>query len=178
MGKRKSEDEIRKAIKSGAITKEYKADPKHIITELNKLRSTEISSYLQYKQHAYMAVSLMAPGLKTEFEGHANQELQHADALAERIQQLGGVPIYELDEIAKKSGRAGVRAEQGTTLRDMVAQDLLLERNQIESYTRLIRKTGDNDPVTHQILVNVLQDTEKHAGELADFLTRTADTRK
>ncbi|WP_447968165.1 ferritin-like domain-containing protein [Nitrospira sp. M1] len=178
MGKRKSDDEIRKAIKSGAITKEYKADPKQMITELNTLRSTEIASYLQYKQHAYMAVSLMAPGLKTEFEGHANEELQHADVLAERIQQLGGVPIYELDEIAKKSGRAGVHAKQGTTLTDMVAQDLLLERNQIESYTKLIRKTGDKDPVTRHILVTILQDTEKHAGELADFLTRTVGTQK
>ncbi len=178
MKKKKSQAAIQKAIKSGAITGEYKTDPKQIITELNKLRSTEITSYLQYKQHAYMAVSLLSPGLKAEFEGHANEELQHADVLAERIQQLGGVPIYELDEIAKKAGRAGVRAEQGTTLRDMVAQDLLLERNQIESYTRLIRKTGDKDPVTRHILVNILQDTEKHAGELADFLTRTAETGK
>ena len=125
-----------------------------------------------------MAVSLLSPGLKAEFEGHANEELQHADLLAERIQQLGGVPIYELDEIAKKADRVGVRAEQGNTLTDMVTQNLQLERNQIESYTRLIRKTGDKDPVTRHILVNILQDTEKHAGELADFLTRTAETRK
>ena len=177
MGKRKSRDDIQKAIKSGAVTKEYKADPKHMIRELNMLRSTEITSYLQYKQHAYMAVSLMSPGLRAEFEGHAAQELQHADVLAERIQQLGGVPIYELDEIAKNANQTGVRAKQGTTLKDMVTQDLLLERNQIESYTKLIRKTGDKDPVTRHILVNILQETEKHAGELADFLTRTAETR-
>ena len=66
---------------------------------------------------------------------------------------------------------------KGTTLKDMVTKDLLLERNQIESYTKLIRKTGDKDPVTRHILVNILQETEKHAGELADFLTRTAETR-
>ena len=178
MNKRKAKSNVQKAIKAGAITREYKADPKEMITELNKLRSTEITSYLQYKQHAYMAVSLMSPGLKAEFEGHATQELQHADVLAERIQQLGGVPIYELDEIAKNASRTGVQAKQGTTLKDMVAQDLLLERNQIESYTKLIRKTGDKDPVTRHLLVTILQETEKHAGELADFLTRTAETRK
>lgn len=45
MGKQKSRDDIQKAIKSGAVTKEYKADPKHMIRELDTLRSTEITSY-------------------------------------------------------------------------------------------------------------------------------------
>jgi len=35
---------------------------------------------------------LYAPGLKDDFEAHATLELQHADLLAQRIQQLGGVP--------------------------------------------------------------------------------------
>jgi bacterioferritin len=70
---------------------------------LNELRSTEITSYLQYKQHAYMAVSLFSPGFKDEITVHANQELEHADMLAERIQQLGGVPIFDPEEIAEKA---------------------------------------------------------------------------
>ena len=56
--------------------------------------------FLQYKQHAYMAVSMLAPGLKEDFDAHATLELQHADRLATRIQQLGGVPIYNPAEIA------------------------------------------------------------------------------
>ena len=62
-----SEKEIGEAIQEGAITKQYLADPHTIVSALNRLRSTEITSYLQYKQHAYMAVSLLSPGLKTEF---------------------------------------------------------------------------------------------------------------
>ena len=68
-----SEEGIGEAIKEGAITKQYLADPKTIVSALNRLRSTEITSYLQYKQHAYMAVSLLSPGLKTEFEAHASR---------------------------------------------------------------------------------------------------------
>ena len=97
-----SEEEIGDAIKEGAITRQYLADPKTIVSALNRLRSTEITSYLQYKQHAYMAVSLLSPGLKTEFEAHALEELQHADTLANRIQQLGGVPVFDLQELAGK----------------------------------------------------------------------------
>jgi bacterioferritin len=53
-----------------------------VIGALSRLRSTEITAYLQYKQHAYMVVSLLTLGLKKEFEAHAEQELQHADMLA------------------------------------------------------------------------------------------------
>jgi bacterioferritin len=77
----------------GAMTEAYQADPEQVIQELNRLRATEVTSYLHYKQHASMAVSLFAPGLKDDFEAHATLELQHADVLAQRIQQCGGGPI-------------------------------------------------------------------------------------
>ena len=104
-----TDEEIREAIAQGAVTKQYLAKPQEVASSLNRLRSTEIASYLQYKQHAYMAVSLLSPGLKTEFEQHADQELKHADQLAGRIQQLGGVPIFDLQELASKAASIGVR---------------------------------------------------------------------
>ena len=115
-----SPGEIQQAIRQGAVTREYKADAQRIVQALNRLRSTEIMSYLQYMQHQYMAVSLFSPSLKAEFQAHATQELDHADRLAERIQQLGGVPIYEPKEIAVKAANVGIVTEQGTTLTEMV----------------------------------------------------------
>ena len=76
--------EVQQAVRKGAITTEYRADAEKIIQALNNLRSTEIMSYLQYMQHQYMAVSLLSPGMKAEFEAHATQELDHANRLAER----------------------------------------------------------------------------------------------
>jgi bacterioferritin len=173
-----TEGDVRQAIEQGPITEEYKVDPKHIVRELNRLRSTEVASYLQYKQHAYMAVSLLSPGLKSDFEAHAAVELQHADMLAERIQQLGGVPVFSPMEIAAKAAEAGVRPEQGATLADMVVENLMLERQQIKVYTALIREIGDGDPTTRRLLTTILEVTEKHASELADYLKRTSETRK
>ena len=169
--------EVQHAIKQGAITREYRADPQRIIQALNGLRSTEITSYLQYMQHQYMAVSLLSPGLKSEFQAHATQELDHANRLAERIQQLGGVPIFEPREIAARAANVGVVPEQGATLAEMVAEDLMLERQQVEVYTALIREIGDQDIVTRQLLIGILAETEQHASELADYLKRTADTK-
>jgi bacterioferritin len=168
---------IQQAIEQGPITTEYQADPRQIVHELNQLRATEITSFLQYKQHAYMAVSLLAPGLKDDFEAHANLELQHADRLAARIQQLGGVPIFSPAEVAAQAAEVGVRPEQGPTLTDMVVENLLLERRQVAAYTALIRQVGQRDPTTQRLLVEILADTEQHASELADYLKRQADTR-
>jgi bacterioferritin len=165
--------EVQQAIKQGAITPEYRADVGHVVRALNSLRSTEIMSYLQYMQHQYMAVSLLSPGMKTEFAAHATQELDHANRLADRVQQLGGVPIYDPKEISSKAANVGVAPEQGTTLAEMVTEDLMLERQQIEVYTALIRELGDQDLVTRQVLLSILVETEKHASELADYLKRS-----
>ena len=115
-----SEAEVQEAMEKGAITGAYRADPAYIVAELNRLRATEIASYLQYKQHAYMAVSMLSPGIKGDFEAHAIVELEHADLLANRIQQLGGVPIYHPVELASKAAAVGVSPEQAATLTDMV----------------------------------------------------------
>ena len=101
---------VQQAIAHGAITEAYQADPQQVIQELNRLRATEVTSYLQYKQHAYMAVSLFAPGLKADFEAHATLELQHADVLAQRIQQLGVSPSIARWTSAGRDGGGAPRA--------------------------------------------------------------------
>ncbi|MGE0644456.1 MAG: ferritin-like domain-containing protein [Nitrospira sp.] len=173
----KNTEDLRDAIAEGAVTKQYLAQPQEVVSSLNRLRSTEITSYLQYKQHGYMAVSLLSPGLKVEFEQHANQELAHADQLASRIQQLGGVPIFDLQELASRAASIGVHPEQGTSLTDMVTENLLLERRQVEAYSALIREIGDKDLITREILLHILQETEGHASELADYLKRNSEKR-
>jgi bacterioferritin len=170
-------EEIEHAIAQGAITEAYQADPQQVIDELNRLRATEVTSYLQYKQHAYMAVSLFAPGLKDDFEAHATLELQHADLLAQRIQQLGGVPIYSPVDIAAQAATVGVRPEQGPTLREMIVENLILERQQVVAYTTLVRELGERDPTTRRLLMEILAETERHASELADYLKNTTEVR-
>ena len=71
----------------GPITDEYHADPEKVCERLNQLRSTELVSYLQYKQHAYMAVSLMGPGVATEFieNPHVTRKGRRRSRLTERL---------------------------------------------------------------------------------------------
>ena len=165
------------ANQDGPITEEYRADANEVCEHLNRLRSAEIVSYLQYKQHGYMAVSMMGPSVAGEFVEHADEEIEHADMLAQRIQQLGGVLLFDPGEIGAYAKRMmGVTAEQGPTLEEMVREDLELERTQVRAYTALIREIGDRDIVTRRMLEDILIATENHASEMRDLLSKHTET--
>jgi hypothetical protein len=67
-----TDEQIRNAIEQGPVTKQYFAKPQNVVSSLNRLRSTDITSYLQYKEHAYMAVSLLSPGLQGRIRNSAD----------------------------------------------------------------------------------------------------------
>src|SRR5712692_3463503 len=142
------------------VVTEYRADAQRIIQRMNVLRSTEICSYLQYKQHAYMVVSLVGVGAREEFLEHADEELKHADMLAERIQQLGGVPIFDPAEIARTASKAHVHVTQGATVEQMVREDLEVEIAQVNAYMAFIREVGFDDPTTRRIFFDDPETTE------------------
>jgi bacterioferritin len=156
---------------------EYRADAARVIQRMNELRSTEVCSYLQYKQHAYMVVSLVGLGAREEFLEHADEELKHADMLADRIQQLGGVPIFDPAEIARVASKAHVHVTQGATVEQMVREDLEVEIAQVNAYMAFIREVGFDDPTTRRLLEDILKDTEHHANELREMLSSRAETR-
>lgn len=158
----------------GPVTETYQGDVHALIDRLNELRSTEIVAWLQYKHHAYMAVSLSMPGVRAEFEEHAADEEKHADMLGERIEQLGGVPVFMPDEIGQQAARDKVKAREGATLSEMVREDLEMERQQVRLYQRLIRQVAFHDPTTRRILEDILMETEDHATEMQNLLSQRA----
>lgn len=158
----------------GPITEAYEGDPKALADKLNLLRGSELVAELQYRHHAYIAVSLAMPGVKTEFLEHAAQEAKHADRLAVRIQQLGGSPMFDPHEIARSAEKLRLELGEPKTLEEMIRFDHQIERQQIVSYTRLIREVGFHDSTTRRILEDILADSEHHAAELADLLAKQA----
>lgn len=158
----------------GPITEVYECDPKALCEKLNVLRGGELAAELQYRHHAYMAVSLAMPGVKDEFIEHADQEAKHADMLAERINQLGGDPVFEPRDVAAAVDKMRLELGDPQTLEEMVKYNYEVERRQIVEYTRLIREVGFHDPTTRRILEDILMDTEHHAAELGDLLSRKA----
>lgn len=55
---------------------------------------------------------------------------------------------------------------EGRSLLGMIRQDLLAERNAVESYTEIIRYLGDHDATTCTMMGKILCKGEEHAEEM------------
>ena len=151
----------------GAVTGAYLADREQVVAVLNEVLATEIVCVLRYRNHYYMASGINAQPVAAEFLEHANEEQQHADWVAERITQLGGVPNFDPEGLAT---RAHAEYVEGDTLAGMIREDLVAERIAIETYSEIVRWLKDNDPTTRRIIEDILKMEEEHADDLASLL--------
>ena len=151
----------------GAVTAGYGADRKMVLKLLNDSLATEIVCVLRYRRHHFMARGIHSQAVAGEFLAHSNEELSHADQLAERIVQLGGAPDFAPDTLI---GRSHAEYVEGATLSDMIKENLVAERIAIDSYRAFIAYLGDQDPTTRRLLESILAVEEEHADDLADLL--------
>ena len=157
----------RQHIEEGAVTSGYGADRATVLRLLNDSLATEIVCVLRYRRHHFMAKGIQSKSIADEFLAHSNEELGHADQLAERIVQLGGEPNFSPVGLTNRSHAEYV---EGATLLDMIKEDLVAERIAIDSYRGIIQYLGDKDPTTRRLLESILAMEEEHADELADLL--------
>lgn len=160
-------ERARAKISEGPITAAYGADRLKVIEVLNEALATEIVCVLRYKRHYFMADGINAGPVADEFLQHANEELDHADRIALRITQLQGEPNFSPVGISDRSHAEYV---EGTTLVDMIEEDLVAERIAIESYSEIIQWLGDKDPTTRRLMEDILAMEEEHADDLLNLL--------
>jgi bacterioferritin len=110
-----------------------------------------------------------------EFLEHAAEEQGHADKIAERITQLDGDPDLNPDTLSKRSHSEYV---EGTSLVDMIREDLIAERIAIDSYNEIIRYLGDNDPTSRRVMEEILAKEEEHAEELKTLIQTVSELEK
>ena len=160
-------DRARKEIESGAVTQDYSLHKEQAIKILNEALATEIVCVLRYRFHYYMASGIHKEGAAAEFLEHSNEEQRHADMIAERIKQLGGKPEMNPAVVAKVSHSEYV---EGTSLEDMLREDLVAERIAIQTYREMIRFFGEKDPTSRRLMEEILAVEEEHADDIADLL--------
>jgi bacterioferritin len=164
----------REHVEKGAVTPAYRGDVETAVRLLNEALATEIVCTLRYRRHYYMAAGIHSQAVADEFMEHAKQEQEHADRIAERIRQLGGAPDFNPEGLLTRSH---AQYAEGTTLIDMIKEDLIAERIAIESYMEMIRYFGDNDPTSRRLMEDVLEQEEEHADDMATLL-ETLDPRE
>jgi bacterioferritin len=160
-------ERAREHISEGAITPAYKGDVKQTIGILQTVLATEIVCVLRYTAHAIAATGISSEGVKKEFAEHAREEQEHMNAVAERINQLGGKPDFSPEGLATRSAS---QYAEGENLVDMIRENLIAERIAVEHYRELIRYFGDDDTTTRVMLESILGVEEEHAHDMHDLL--------
>jgi bacterioferritin len=162
-------ERARKHIENGAVTEGYKADRETVIKILNESLATEIVCVLRYRRHYFMASGIHAEGVAAEFLQHANEEQVHADQIAHRIVQLKGEPNFNPDGLLSRSHAEYV---EGTTLVEMIKEDLVAERIAIDSYREFVDYLGADDPTTRRMMEEILAMEEEHADDLVNLIEK------
>ncbi len=160
-------EQARRHVEEGAVTENYGANREKIVELLNEALATEMVCVMRYRHDYYVARGIHAKAAATEFMEHANEELGHADKIAERIVQLGGEPDFNPDTLMQRS-HAEYRI--GKTIQEAIKENLVAERIAIESYREMVQYVGESDPTTRRMLEEILAVEEEHADDLADLL--------
>lgn len=148
-----------------------------IITMLNKAYADEWLAYYQYFVEAKVIKGIMRDAAIVELTQHAADELRHATMVADRIIQLGGVPLAH-----PKAWFTHANCEYGEPKDfDVVAilNDAIKgEQCAISVYSKLADMTKDKDIITYNMVSSILADEVEHEEDLqtlhddiADFIT-------
>ncbi len=138
-----------------------------IIDRLNFLRAKELFAIQQYMHHHYIVKGMDFQDIRDIQRSISIAEMRHAEALAEKINMLGGNPIAHPGEMSQFKG---LQVSGGESTEGMIKADLDLERGAIQDYTQAIKDIGNDDPGIRKLLEDILVQEEEHADSYSTWL--------
>ncbi len=127
---------------------------------LNEAIARELQAVIQYMWQHVVAKGLCSPAVRDIFKKTAVDEMKHAEALAERLDYLGGKPTTQPTPITV-----------GETLEEMVRLDLKAEEEAIALYRQIVEQAvSEGDYVTEDLARSLLADEEEHLNEFQKLL--------
>lgn len=144
-------------------------DVNELLTLLNKAFSDEWLAYYQYWIGAKVVKGPMKEAVIAELVQHSADELRHSEMLTTRIIQLGGTPPIRPEEWYKLTN-CGYDAPEDPFVKPVLEQNIKGEQCAITTYNKLLEITKDKDPITFNIVVQILQDEVEHEEDLQALL--------
>jgi bacterioferritin len=152
----------------GILAPENDDKREHIIDLLKKAYWMEIETVMSYIANSVNPDGVRAQEIKESLEKDIQEELGHAQQFAERIKELYGVV----------PGSEGFASEQSylqppehqTDVVHVVQGVIAAETGAIEHYTRIVEETDQIDPVTNDMVIEILHDEQGHRRLFEGFL--------
>jgi bacterioferritin len=125
---------------------------KEMLDLLNQGIARELQVVVQYMWQHVLWSGVKGFAVKDELKKIAIDEMKHAEAIAERLNYLGGIPTTKPDPIFV-----------GKTLKEMIEQDKKDEESAIALYNKIIALARkEKDEVTDLLFQKILSDEEDH----------------
>ena len=145
-------------------------DAEKIVQMLNEALCEEWLAYYQYWIGARVMEGPMRSEIEPELLLHADQELNHAVLVVDRIIQLGGTPVLTPEEWIKLS-KCKYEIPSDPYVEVILNQNLNGERCAIHRYKGIADFTSGKDHTTHQIATTILNEELEHEQDIEDWLT-------
>jgi bacterioferritin len=139
-----------------------------IVALLQKAYWMELETVMSYIAASVNLDGVRAQEIKESLAGDVEEELGHAKRFAERIKELYGV-VPGSEEFEAEQGYLQPPAEQTDTVH-VIRGVIKAETGAIEHYTRIVAETDGIDPVTQDMVIEILRDEQGHRRLFEGFL--------
>lgn len=157
---KKDESKKRKDGKNGRNG--HNGDGNELINRLNRALSLEYAATIQYLQQQCAVKGQERQQFAPFFAASSSESHLHAQNLGNKIAALGGVPTIEPAKI-----------RQGTSLAQMLRNDLDMEREALDAYVKAWELARGNHPLVFW-LEEIISAEQLHVDELEKLTTAYA----
>jgi bacterioferritin len=139
-----------------------------IVELLTKAYWMEIETVMSYLAASVNLDGVRAQEIKESLAEDIEEELGHARQFAERIKELYGV-VPGSEAFAAEQSFLQPPDEQTDTVH-VIRGVIKAETGAIEHYTRIVEETEGVDPVTQDMVIDILRDEQGHRRLFEGFL--------
>jgi bacterioferritin len=132
----------------------------HVIELLTKAYWMEVETVMSYLAASVNPDGVRAREIVESLEEDVDEELGHARQFAARIKELYGVVPGSKDFKAEQSFLQP--PDQQTDIVHVIRGVIEAETGAIEHYTRIVEETEGVDPVTQDMVIDILRDEQGH----------------
>jgi len=139
-----------------------------VVDLLTKAYWMEVETVMSYIAASVNLDGVRAQEIKESLAEDVTEELGHAQRFADRIKELYGVVPGSEDFGAEQSFLQP--PEEQTDIVHVIRGVIKAETGAIEHYTRIVEETEGVDPVTQDMVIDILHDEQGHRRLFEGFL--------
>ena len=143
-------------------------DRERVVVLLKKAYWMEIETVMSYISASVNLDGVRAQEVRESLAEDVQEELGHAQRFADRIKELYGVVPGSEEFTAEQSFLQP--PEHQTDVVHVIRGVIEAESGAIEHYTRVIEETEGIDPVTQDMVIEILRDEQGHRRLFEGFL--------